>query len=103
MHPSFRGRLTFAGSRTTIHAEVSNVTEVETELRAVLSKTARAELAGVGLDDDLVVALALDSLTSLRMLAAVEKHFNIRFPDERLSEFRTMRTILQAIPDQRNS
>jgi acyl carrier protein len=73
--------------------------ELEAELRDLLAKTAKTNLAGVGLDDDLVVALGLDSLAALRMLAAVEKRFNVRFPDERLSEFRTLRAILAAISE----
>ena len=71
----------------------------ETELRALLSKTAKRDITDVALDDDLVIALGLDSLAALRMLAAVEKQFHVRFPDERLSEFRTLRKILEAIPE----
>ena len=74
------------------------MTDPEAKLRDLLSKTAKADLAGVGLDDDLVVVLGLDSLAALRMLAAVEKRFNVRFPDDRLSEFRTLRKILAEIP-----
>ena len=41
----------------------------------------------------------VDSLAGLRMLAAVEKQFGVRFPDERLKEFRTLRLILEIITD----
>ena len=38
--------------------------------------------------------LGLDSLAALRVLAAVEKRFDVRLPDERLGEFRTLRHVL---------
>ena len=41
--------------------------------------------------------LGLDSLAALRLLAAVEKRFGVRFPDERLAEFRTLRKLLDFI------
>jgi acyl carrier protein len=66
---------------------------LEQRLRAVLAEVSRRDLATVALDDDLVRALALDSLAALRLLAAVEKRFQIRFPDEQLAEFRTLRQL----------
>ncbi len=74
-----------------------NERDVEEELRALLNKTSQEKVATLGLDDDLVERLGLDSLAGLRLLAAVEKHFTVRFPDERLGEFRTMRLIMEVI------
>jgi acyl carrier protein len=74
-----------------------NERELEEELRALLNKTSQEEVATLGLDDDLVERLGLDSLAGLRLLAAVEKHFAVRFPDQRLGEFRTMRLIMEVI------
>jgi acyl carrier protein len=51
------------------------------------------DLNSIGLDDDLVRVLGLDSLAALRLLATVEKRFGVRFPDERLAEFRTLRQL----------
>ena len=51
----------------------------------------------MALDDDLARELAIDSLAGLRVLAAVEKRFDVRFPDERLSELRTLRQLLDCI------
>jgi acyl carrier protein len=67
--------------------------EIEQRLRAVLGEAARRDLSGTELDADLVRELGLDSLAGLRMLAAVEKHCGVRFPDERLIEFRTLRQL----------
>ena len=69
----------------------------EAELRALLAETSGRDLGGVADDADLVKELGLDSLASLRMLAAVEKRFSVRFPDERLSEFRTIRQLLEVV------
>jgi acyl carrier protein len=69
----------------------------EPRLRAVLAEMSRQSLDRTGLDDDLVRELGLDSLAALRLLAAVEKRFDVRFPDERLAEFRTLRQILNFI------
>lgn len=67
----------------------------ETELREILARQSRLDVDGVGLDDDLVRELGIDSLTALRVLAAVEKRFDMRFPDERLGELRTLRQVLE--------
>lgn len=66
----------------------------ETELRQTLARQSGLDVDGVGLDDDLVRELGLDSLAALRVLAAVEKRFDVRLPDERLGEFRTLRHVL---------
>ena len=66
----------------------------ETELRQTLARQSGLGVDGVGLDDDLVRELGLDSLAALRVLAAVEKRFDVRLPDERLGEFRTLRHVL---------
>lgn len=66
----------------------------EQALRGLLAEVSKRDLAGAGLDDDLVEVLGLDSLAALRLLAAVEVRFRVRFPDERLAEFRTLRQLL---------
>jgi acyl carrier protein len=71
--------------------------DAEQRLRDVLAEVSRRDLAGTGLDDDLVRVLGLDSLAALRLLAAIEKRYGIRFPDERLAEFRTLRQLLDFI------
>jgi len=61
----------------------------------------RRETAGLGADDDLVAALGVDSLTGLRFLAHTEKKFKVRFPDERLSEFRSLASVAAFIEEGR--
>jgi acyl carrier protein len=65
--------------------------EVEQRLRAILGEMSHQNLARTDPDADLVRELGLDSLGALRLLAVVEKRFGVRFPDERLAAFRTLR------------
>lgn len=69
----------------------------EARLRAVLAKMSKQDVASVGPEEDLIERLGLDSLQGLRVLAALEKTFAVRFEDERLAELRTIRSFLEAI------
>jgi acyl carrier protein len=69
----------------------------ESELRELLSEMSGKDVSAIDIDADLVRELCLDSLAGLRMLARVEERFDARFPDERLSEFRTIRQLLEVI------
>ncbi len=73
---------------------------IERELRGLLAERTHAAAHTIDLDGDVRKAFDLDSLAGLRLLALVEKHFHVRFPDERLSEFRTLRTIIDLIAAQ---
>ena len=73
----------------------------EQRLRDLLAEVSHRDLGRTGLDDDLVRELGLDSLAALRLLAAVEKRFGVRFPDERLAEFRTLQQLLDFIAEPR--
>jgi acyl carrier protein len=74
--------------------------DVEQRLRAILGEVSKQDLGRTGVDDDLVRELGLDSLAALRLLAAVEKRFGVRFPDDRLTEFRTLRQLCDFISHQ---
>ena len=69
----------------------------EPRLRALLADLSKRDTAPISLDEDLLEALDLDSLGALRMLAAVEKRFGVRFPDGELSQLRTLRRLLDSI------
>jgi acyl carrier protein len=71
----------------------------EAEVREILAAQSGSDVAGVGLDADLVRELGLDSLAALRVLAAVEKRFDVRFPDERLVGLRTLRCVLDLVSE----
>jgi len=69
----------------------------ESELRELLSKMSGKDVSALDVDADLVRELGLDSLAGLRMLARVEERFDASFPDLQLSEFRTLRQLLEVI------
>jgi acyl carrier protein len=71
--------------------------QIELALRVLVAEVAKKDLGPVGLDDNLVRVLGLDSLLALRLLAAVEKRFNVRFPDDKLGDFHTLRSLLTFI------
>ena len=70
--------------------------DIEARVRAAIASVARGDVAAVAFDDDLVLKLGLDSLESLRLLAAVEKMLAVRFPDAELGDLRTLRRIVDA-------
>jgi acyl carrier protein len=70
---------------------------VETRVREIIAEISRQDLTPIGRDDDLVEVLGVDSLQGLQILAAVEKRFNLRLPDEDLVKMRTIGTIAEAV------
>ncbi len=66
----------------------------EARLRHVVAQVARVAPDSFGSDDDLPAALGLDSLSLLRVVAGVEREFDVRIPDDRLHRLRTLRAIL---------
>lgn len=71
----------------------------EAAVRALLAELTQHDSAEIGLDDDAEDALALDSLSRLALVAAIEERFDVRIPDEKLSELRTMRHVLDALDE----
>lgn len=69
----------------------------EEDLRTLLAHAFGQDAWRVGEDEDLMHELGLDSLAVLRLLAAVEKRFDVRFPDDRLGDIRTLRELLDLI------
>lgn len=81
-------------------------TDIEAQLRSLLAELSHSDTDTLNAHEDLLTVLDLDSLAALRMLAAVEKRFNVRFPDDQLSELRTLRRLVEAIksnPAQENA
>jgi acyl carrier protein len=69
----------------------------EQELRELVAGTTRRDVSGLSLDDDIVCKLGIDSLAGLRVLAGMEKKFDLRISDERLSGIRTLRQLLEIV------
>ncbi len=77
------------------------MTTREEELRTFVGQTLGRDPVALGDGDDLVHDLGLDSMTSLRLLAAVETRFGVWFPDEHLSDLRSLKVILRVIEEQK--
>jgi acyl carrier protein len=71
--------------------------ETTARVRAIIAQVARRDMTNVSDEDDLVEALAVDSLQGLQILAAVEKRFGIRIPDDELVHQRTIRRIAETV------
>ena len=70
---------------------------IEAQVREIIAAISRQDLASVRIDDNLVEVLGVDSLQGLQILAAVEKRFGIRLPDEELIRMRTIGAIVAAV------
>ena len=73
---------------------------VEARVREIVAEISRQDVSSVGPDADLVEVLSVDSLQGLQILAAVEKRFAIRLPDEELIKMRTIAAIVDAVSRQ---
>lgn len=71
--------------------------DIELELKEIIQKYSKVNVDNVGKDEDLVSYLSLDSLSGLKLLATIEKKYSFKFPDERLTEFRTINKIMNEI------
>jgi acyl carrier protein len=71
--------------------------QIEVRVRAIVAEVVREDTRATGRDDDLVEALGVDSLQGLRILAAVEKRFAVRLPDDELVHMRTIGRIVDAV------
>jgi len=73
------------------------MTEVERGVRSVVRDITARDVSSLQPDDDLVMAVGIDSLQGLQILAIVEKRFDVRLRDEELIQMRTIGRIAQAI------
>jgi acyl carrier protein len=64
--------------------------DLEQDVRRLVAEVTRQDTRTLGADDDLVEALGVDSLQGLQILARVEKHFDVRLPDDELIGLRTV-------------
>ena len=72
-------------------------TDIETGVRELIGRISAVDVSSLGSDDDLVEHLGVDSLQGLQILAGVEKHFDVRLPDDELITLRTIGKIGAAI------
>jgi long-subunit acyl-CoA synthetase (AMP-forming) len=75
--------------------------DLEAELRALIEEATGEDLARFRAEDDLMAELVIDSLAALRVLALVEHRFGVRFPDDRLGDFGSLRGLMDLIERER--
>lgn len=73
----------------------------ETRLRQIIAHVAKVAPDAFGRDDDLRITLGLDSLSSLRVAAGVEREFGVSIPDDQLHELRTLGAMRDFLADAR--
>jgi acyl carrier protein len=71
-----------------------NPSSHEARVRWIIARVAKVESDSFGLEDDLRTTLGLDSLSSLRVAAGVEREFGVAIPDDKLHELPTLKAIL---------
>ena len=71
--------------------------QIEAGVRQLIGQISGHEVWQLAPDDDMVQALSVDSLQGLQILAAVEKRFDVRLPDQELITLRTLRRIADAV------
>lgn len=74
-----------------------NHPNLESELRVLLKERLQLDVSSLDRDADLVHNLGLDSLMKLQLLAVLETHLHVCFPDGQLATLRTLRQIMEAI------
>ena len=77
--------------------------DVDAGVRAIITGISRQDITGIGRDEDLVGMLGVDSLQALQVLAAVERRFDVRLPDEELIHMRTIGRIADAVEQLQNA
>ena len=67
------------------------------KLCEIVKKNSGKDISQSDKDSDLVIELGLDSLAVLKLLAHIEKGFDVNFPNEKLSGLRTINSLLSFI------
>ncbi len=71
-------------------SQIDTVT-LEKELREIIAKIVEIELEKITSEADFVTDLGMDSMMALEILAALEKRYKIRIPEEKLTRLRNLK------------
>jgi acyl carrier protein len=71
--------------------------DVERDITRIVAAIARVPVDTIALDTDLRVDLNIDSLQGLQIMAALEKQFDIRVPDDDLDGHTSVRAMAVAV------
>ncbi len=74
-----------------------SVSEFETEIRRVIENTTEKKIGSLGLDDNILKVMGLDSMTALEIMAAMEERFKIRIPEQDFAKITTLRSVMEVV------
>lgn len=73
--------------------------KLENELRALVAEIVEVGPEKITIEAKFVDDLGMDSMMALEILAALEKKYKIRIPEERLSRLRTLREAVELLKE----
>ena len=73
--------------------------KLENELRALVAEIVEVGPEKITIEAKFVDDLGMDSMMALEILAALEKKYKIRIPEERLSRLRTIREAVELLKE----
>lgn len=74
-------------------------TDIENEIRTILTRVTHQDVAEVGPEDDLIDAIGIDSLGRLEVLSEIEEAFDITIYDldaDKIATIRGIRDVVEA-------
>ena len=71
--------------------------DLESAVVRIVARVTRLPEDEIRSDADLAADLGVDSLTALHVVAALEKHFGVRIPDEEIGKHRRLSEIVARI------
>jgi len=74
-----------------------NQAEIVKKLRMTIEEVSDVDLSETSPEENLVEVLGLDSLGGLRMLATIEKRFDVCFPDEEIGKLKSLEALSRSI------
>ncbi|MEL7149717.1 MAG: acyl carrier protein [Pseudomonadota bacterium] len=72
-------------------------TDMERQIRTILTRVTHKDVAHISLDDDLIDAIGIDSLGRLEVLSEVEEAFDVTIYDLDADKISTIRGILGVV------
>ncbi len=77
------------------HSSMASTTDIAVEVRKIVSEILETDPGTINPDAQLVEDLGMDSMMALEILAAIEKHFKVKVPEESLVKMTTLNQIIQ--------
>ena len=68
---------------------------LENELREMIRQIIEVDPAQITRDADFMQALGMDSMMALEILAAMEKKYKIRIPEEKLPQLKNLNEVIR--------